>query len=1236
MFITENTLWNDNDSKTKFLASPTKIGNAFWINILGFCALYDRDKDFSLLHTYLNQKVQLQGITEDSSDLMLIIKILHDKNLLNVAVAKEITKLLALMKTRKIDKIDQALLRKLLKKIPVSKVKVSTLIKPYIVDFIKGNTTLEDLVDPLYTFSLKQKSNEEFRMMARRMKNSIDTSTLVAVPSPVKAVKTKPDTTTASSLSNNKDVIKNALTKIGPEFPFYKNNKDLAKLFVLKIINLQAIYKKPITISNVNAHLRKFNATVQDIKNIVSEDDLKNMIESGFPHTHPELKVFTSHSLFKPVTNNDLASYKIIENFYDIFKYRYILKRFLQKKFVMTSNRYIEVLETFTLEDLQEIKDELLRYTLILLFPANIINGVRVIIGKKNSDFIKSLLYSIKEFPFKELNGIFLEKALAEKDVYEWLKDWYENTIASNKEFFKAIAFKGNIKVDFIKDNEFSEDEMLYVSFKKFLTNSKDNSPQFANGYEWLKSHGKIEQFKEDFENPMFDNIFVQFDTHRKQLFRSLEDFIINRKRPFIVDEYIFHSYKTGTIDAYVTHLFDKYFMEKIKDGSYKVHSYMVDTFLNHLNENNWLDFFGAFESAWALESSIFDCLSIYFIESNINKIMNIFNKESKIYEYIFDSKNWLAFDIDELKSVISTEPSTIMSFSRILLGKEQKNPKDRWKRCKEYFIDFVNQNNVVVSYVVDSIIHSPLSKERFNDLEDDIIQNFKDKITKDKITLKKAFYNISLFSKLFDNEEDFVEGISNIGASSPNKILEATEYIKNIKNIKTLFEKNSNVLEPVTSKSMPILLTVYNFNDLIERAMDELNENDFDDFLATVFQKKTKNTIVNNIRTQLLNEAVIIDIYDDNKSLIRPLQKLDKKRIKEILKYNNVTVALPPELRKTHGESDLVYLKRIKDNHKFLNIIEALKVDKIEETEEQLEQKTAEYTKYYNNKHGNVAIEFLESFNVDMPNDELEKWIKENPNPNVIPAFHGTGSIGASMILRYGFAVLKRTDASVVGRMLGDGIYISNIIEKTAQYIGDSGFSRGEGTIGYILEMEAYIGKKGVNHNSAGTDDDRDSIRSPEWVIFNPRAQLKIVKAHKVRITSKAYVNSLKLKYNINIKENSMRKSFKNYLMDNKMIKEEENTNNVISYIFYDGDMIDHYGNILPFEDFKEKYKSNPNIIVSNGQLGPVLDIKTTANVLGSFHIPCTYQLKSENPENLYDKYITILTNAIEGEYKE
>ena len=109
--LNENSLWIDDKEKEAFLKSPTKIGNAFWTNLIGFSALYNIDKDFTLLQQYLRQPVRLNTIKNDSGDLFQLIKVHVDKENIPKPVANEITRYLALLKKGKIDEVDVPELR---------------------------------------------------------------------------------------------------------------------------------------------------------------------------------------------------------------------------------------------------------------------------------------------------------------------------------------------------------------------------------------------------------------------------------------------------------------------------------------------------------------------------------------------------------------------------------------------------------------------------------------------------------------------------------------------------------------------------------------------------------------------------------------------------------------------------------------------------------------------------------------------------------------------------------------------------------------------------------------------------------------------------------------------------------------------------------------------------------------------------------------------------------------------
>lgn len=73
---------------------------------------------------------------------------------------------------------------------------------------------------------------------------------------------------------------------------------------------------------------------------------------------------------------------------------------------------------------------------------------------------------------------------------------------------------------------------------------------------------------------------------------------------------------------------------------------------------------------------------------------------------------------------------------------------------------------------------------------------------------------------------------------------------------------------------------------------------------------------------------------------------------------------------------------------------------------------------------------------------------------PYYIPvAFHGTSTLSATLISIFGFSTKWRK----VGRSMGDGVYFAPNIDKSAQYLSSSGFSRTKST-GIIFLARLYL----------------------------------------------------------------------------------------------------------------------------------------------------------------------------------
>jgi hypothetical protein len=310
-------------------------------------------------------------------------------------------------------------------------------------------------------------------------------------------------------------------------------------------------------------------------------------------------------------------------------------------------------------------------------------------------------------------------------------------------------------------------------------------------------------------------------------------------------------------------------------------------------------------------------------------------------------------------------------------------------------------------------------------------------------------------------------------------------------------------------------------------------------------------------VRERITAFEVLDDSFETG--TISFLEQLSSGRIREILSYNNVSVAdfivdkLP---RKSKFDTFTTYNKKIKDAIKQ----QGIKVPEPKVTEENLSKKELSLKNYYHilqnyaGKHGNVYPIFKRSFSVSLPADQYEEFTQRMKdlgieNQNIIPSYHGTGGIGASMILRFGFRIIKDS-AMTTGKMLGNGVYFSNKIDKACQYVGNSGFTRKKGTRGYILQMDSQLGKNGKNYKAAGLES-WGPIRSPEWCVFEPNHQLKILTAYEVVLGDSD--DFAKVKKESGIEENSS-VSYSGFLLNERMkeVPEEQ-----IRFVFYDNQVI-------------------------------------------------------------------------------
>jgi hypothetical protein len=410
----------------------------------------------------------------------------------------------------------------------------------------------------------------------------------------------------------------------------------------------------------------------------------------------------------------------------------------------------------------------------------------------------------------------------------------------------------------------------------------------------------------------------------------------------------------------------------------------------------------------------------------------------------------------------------------------------------------------------------------------------------------------------------------------------------------------NNVMYRELRSEIMPMLANTLRKNSgEIEEVYDNIN-----------------NKYKKEIAGEMINERAMKTLVEDKieGALIKPLQKVTEERLVEILKFNNIDVP-----GKNVAVKDVRSYKDLIDytTNAVKNVdLDDQAIEQVEMNQGQLDKLTTDmYRHKRNNKHGAVGVKILRVFKANVPVQQQahDDWLAAKPTQEIInPMYHGTGSVAASIILRNGFAVIKSGDSSVVGRMLGDGVYGAIHIDKSQQYIGDEGFTRNEGTIGYLFGMNAALGEKTIDYQVAGLGTG-DRIRSPEWCVFTPNSQLRIQTVYEVEIITEGAMDQL-LKDNPNtIAED--RKSFGDFLTEAKRKPVRQ-----MRYTFVNGRVPTGDNTYVEFEDFK----SNKNVFIEFSAYGPTVVINNTKeNGTFMYKSPTEFAFQDTNRYNLYLKLL-------------
>lgn len=387
-------------------------------------------------------------------------------------------------------------------------------------------------------------------------------------------------------------------------------------------------------------------------------------------------------------------------------------------------------------------------------------------------------------------------------------------------------------------------------------------------------------------------------------------------------------------------------------------------------------------------------------------------------------------------------------------------------------------------------------------------------------------------------------------------------------------------------------------------------------------FETKTQKILASDFATSQFAQGAVDEINVN--AVIKPRSVLPPKGALKVLKLNRVTIPSSSviDFRKARGAT--VSLQEIRDA-----ALDAAKKFKLEsqaiveqpQSPEELEKLSVVYNRYNRYKHGGIAVKIRKVFNVNIGSQQLgwAEYLKELTDKTTYyyrsPQFHGTASLPASMILRYGFSVIdeklaREAGIKYAGRMLGDGIYSSNVIDKVSQYINDdapTGVSRRRGVVGYIFEMETQGNTWGTRCDTGNADfstggtgefrNERGGLVSPEWAWRGANSQCRIKRCYEIELINREEMDDLVQKHR-EVNEAIRATGFKEFLLTEAIAK--NGVDNWTSFTFMDNTVPIGNGKFINIDDepVANLQRVLPrNAVIDFGMYGVTIMFKTDDN---------------------------------------
>lgn len=175
-----NGLYANLQQKKLYYNTPERYINGFWVSVLGILGLTVIKKPVNaplkqlLDRNYIIMAYSLDGATNDDlPDFLVAIKVLRELGIINGGHVQNLFKFFDSCRSKSFSWISQNELRRVLKLLPMYKIRPNSFIADSIYDFLSGKVDLEFIVYRLFQFNEQEHYSAVFSKYGDLLRNDL-------------------------------------------------------------------------------------------------------------------------------------------------------------------------------------------------------------------------------------------------------------------------------------------------------------------------------------------------------------------------------------------------------------------------------------------------------------------------------------------------------------------------------------------------------------------------------------------------------------------------------------------------------------------------------------------------------------------------------------------------------------------------------------------------------------------------------------------------------------------------------------------------------------------------------------------------------------------------------------------------------------------------------------------------------------------------------------------------------